>query len=67
MADADAALLQLGGVYTDIGRYQILYGVDLAVPAGSVSMGGRSAAWKRPTLPAWGLPTCRRIWAYSAG
>ena len=30
MADAGEALLRLDGVYTDIGRYQILYGVDLS-------------------------------------
>ena len=31
MTDADDALLRLEGVHTDIGRYRILHGVDLAV------------------------------------
>ena len=35
MADAGEALLRLDGVYTDIGRYQILYGVDLTVRRGA--------------------------------
>ena len=38
MADAGEALLWLDGVYTDIGRYQILYGVDLTVRRGGVTM-----------------------------
>jgi branched-chain amino acid transport system ATP-binding protein len=51
MADADEALLRLGGVYTDIGRYQILYGVDLAVRRGRVTMLlGRNGAGKTTTL-----------------
>jgi len=63
MADADAALLQLGGVYTDIGRYQILYGVDLAVRRGRVTMLlGRNGAGKTTTLR-----TIMGLWKARAG
>jgi branched-chain amino acid transport system ATP-binding protein len=51
MADAGEALLRLDGVYTDIGRYQILYGVDLTVRRGGVTMLlGRNGAGKTTTL-----------------
>ena len=50
MADGEA-LLRLNGVYTDIGRYQILYGVDLTVRRGGVTMLlGRNGAGKTTTL-----------------
>jgi branched-chain amino acid transport system ATP-binding protein len=48
---ADDALLRLDGVYTDIGRYRILHGVDLAVRRGRVTMLlGRNGAGKTTTL-----------------
>jgi branched-chain amino acid transport system ATP-binding protein len=63
MADADEALLRLGGVYTDIGRYQILYGVDLAVRRGRVTMLlGRNGAGKTTTLR-----TIMGLWKARAG
>jgi branched-chain amino acid transport system ATP-binding protein len=44
-------LLTLRDVYTDIGRYHILHGVDLAVPTGSVTMLlGRNGAGKTTTM-----------------
>ena len=44
-------LLQLKGVHTHIGAYHILHGVDLAVPAGEVTMLlGRNGAGKTTTL-----------------
>ena len=63
MADADEALLRLRGVYTDIGRYQILYGVDLAVRRGRVTMLlGRNGAGKTTTLR-----TIMGLWKARAG
>jgi branched-chain amino acid transport system ATP-binding protein len=44
-------LLQLEDVYTDIGRYQILHGIDLKVGRGRVTMLlGRNGAGKTTTL-----------------
>lgn len=44
-------LLTLRGVHTDIGRYHILHGVDLVVPAGAVTMLlGRNGAGKTTTM-----------------
>ena len=63
MADAGEALLRLGGVYTDIGRYQILYGVDLTVRRGRVTMLlGRNGAGKTTTLR-----TIMGLWKARAG
>jgi branched-chain amino acid transport system ATP-binding protein len=63
MADSDEALLRLGGVYTDIGRYQILYGVDLTVRRGRVTMLlGRNGAGKTTTLR-----TIMGLWKARAG
>jgi len=57
------ALLTLAGVHTHIGRYHILHGVDLAVPAGQVTMLlGRNGAGKTTTLR-----TVMGLWATSAG
>ena len=51
MIDAGDTLLRLDGVYTDIGRYRILHGVDLAVRRGRVTMLlGRNGAGKTTTL-----------------
>jgi branched-chain amino acid transport system ATP-binding protein len=51
MTGAGDALLRLDGVYTDIGRYRILHGVDLAVRRGRVTMLlGRNGAGKTTTL-----------------
>jgi branched-chain amino acid transport system ATP-binding protein len=51
MAEASEALLRLEGVHTDIGRYQILHGVDLAARRGCVTMLlGRNGAGKTTTL-----------------
>ena len=51
MTNGDQALLRLDGVHTDIGRYQILYGVDLTVRRGRVTMLlGRNGAGKTTTL-----------------
>jgi len=51
MTNGDQALLRLDGVHTDIGRYQILYGVDLLVRRGQVTMLlGRNGAGKTTTL-----------------
>jgi branched-chain amino acid transport system ATP-binding protein len=48
---ADDTLLRLTGVHTDIGRYRILHGVDLAVRRGCVTMLlGRNGAGKTTTL-----------------
>ena len=47
----DDALLRLDDVHTDIGRYRILHGVDLAVRRGRVTMLlGRNGAGKTTTL-----------------
>lgn len=44
-------LLRLNGVFTDIGRYRILQGVDLEVPEGQVTMLlGRNGVGKTTTL-----------------
>jgi branched-chain amino acid transport system ATP-binding protein len=58
-----AALLQLDGVHTHIGAYHILHGVDLAVPAGEVTMLlGRNGAGKTTTLR-----SVMGLWAVSQG
>ena len=58
-----APLLQLSGVHTHIGAYHILHGVDLAVPAGEVTMLlGRNGAGKTTTLR-----TVMGLWAASSG
>jgi branched-chain amino acid transport system ATP-binding protein len=55
--------LQLAGVHTHIGSYHILHGVDLAVPAGQVTMLlGRNGAGKTTTLR-----TIMGLWKASAG
>jgi branched-chain amino acid transport system ATP-binding protein len=47
----DDALLRLEGVHTDIGRYRILHGVNLAVRRGRVTaLLGRNGAGKTTTL-----------------
>ncbi|MBQ0960074.1 ABC transporter ATP-binding protein [Ideonella sp. 4Y11] len=57
------AVLELQGVHTHIGAYHILHGVDLAVPAGEVTMLlGRNGAGKTTTLR-----TIMGLWAASAG
>ena len=59
----DEPLLTLSGVHTHIGAYHILHGVDLAVPAGEVTMLlGRNGAGKTTTLR-----TIMGLWAASAG
>ena len=56
-------LLRLDGVHTHIGSYHILHGVDLAVPAGQVTMLlGRNGAGKTTTLR-----TIMGLWRASAG
>ena len=56
-------LLELSGVHTHIGAYHILHGVDLAVPAGQVTMLlGRNGAGKSTTLR-----TVMGLWATSKG
>ena len=56
-------LLTLQGVHTHIGAYHILHGVDLAVPAGQVTMLlGRNGAGKTTTLR-----TIMGLWAASRG
>jgi len=58
-----APLLSLSGVHTHIGAYHILQGVDLAVPAGQVTMLlGRNGAGKTTTLR-----TIMGLWAASQG
>jgi branched-chain amino acid transport system ATP-binding protein len=58
-----ASLLSLQGVHTHIGSYHILHGVDLAVPAGQVTMLlGRNGAGKTTTLR-----TIMGLWAASQG
>src|SRR5688500_20134133 len=45
------ALLELSGVHTHLGRYHILQGVDLAVPAGEMTvLLGRNGAGKTTTV-----------------
>jgi len=56
-------LLQLDGVHTHIGAYHILHGVDLAVPAGQLTMLlGRNGAGKTTTLR-----TIMGLWRASSG
>ena len=56
-------LLTLSGVHTHIGAYHILHGVDLAVPAGQVTMLlGRNGAGKTTALR-----TIMGLWAASQG
>ncbi len=56
-------LLELQGVHTHIGAYHILHGVDLAVPAGQVTMLlGRNGAGKTTTLR-----TIMGLWAATQG
>jgi branched-chain amino acid transport system ATP-binding protein len=56
-------LLTLSGVHTHIGAYHILHGVDLAVPAGQVTMLlGRNGAGKTTTLR-----TIMGLWPASKG
>jgi branched-chain amino acid transport system ATP-binding protein len=63
MTDGDDALLRLTGVYTNIGRYRILHGVDLAVRRGRVTMLlGRNGAGKTTTLR-----TIMGLWRARAG
>jgi branched-chain amino acid transport system ATP-binding protein len=51
MPEASEALLCLEGVHTDIGRYQVLHGVDLAARRGRITMLlGRNGAGKTTTL-----------------
>lgn len=58
-----AAVLQLQGVHTHIGPYHILHGVELSVPAGSVTMLlGRNGVGKTTTLR-----TIMGLWPASAG
>jgi branched-chain amino acid transport system ATP-binding protein len=58
-----AALLELGGVHTHIGRYHILHGVDLTVRRGRLTMLlGRNGAGKTTTLR-----TIMGLWRRSAG
>ena len=55
--------LELTGVHMHIGRYHILHGVDLVVPAGQVTMLlGRNGAGKTSTLR-----TVMGLWKASAG
>jgi branched-chain amino acid transport system ATP-binding protein len=57
------SVLSLRGVHTHIGSYHILHGVDLAVPAGQVTMLlGRNGAGKTTTLR-----TIMGLWAASQG
>jgi branched-chain amino acid transport system ATP-binding protein len=56
-------LLALSGVHTHIGRYHILQGVDLDVPAGAMTvLLGRNGAGKTTTLR-----TIMGLWRASAG
>jgi branched-chain amino acid transport system ATP-binding protein len=58
-----AHLLELRGVHTHIGAYHILHGVDLALPAGAVTvLLGRNGAGKTTTLR-----TVMGLWRASAG
>lgn len=63
MAEADAVLLRLDDVHTDIGRYKILYGVTLAARRERVTMLlGRNGAGKTTTLR-----TIMGLWKARAG
>jgi branched-chain amino acid transport system ATP-binding protein len=56
-------LLTLAGVHTHIGRYHILHGVDLSVPAGGVTvLLGRNGAGKTTTMR-----TIMGLWRASQG
>jgi branched-chain amino acid transport system ATP-binding protein len=56
-------LLALSGVHTHIGRYHILHGADLDVPAGAITvLLGRNGAGKTTTLR-----TIMGLWRASAG
>ena len=56
-------LLELRGVHTHIGAYHILHGVDLAIPAGQLTMLlGRNGAGKTTTLR-----TIMGLWQASQG
>ena len=57
-----APLLELSGVVAGYGRVEVLHGVDLSVPAGSVvALLGRNGVGKTTTLrTAAGLVECRR-------
>ncbi len=56
-------LLELAGVHTHIGRYHVLQGVDLAVPAGGMTaLLGRNGAGKTTTLR-----TVMGLWRASRG
>jgi branched-chain amino acid transport system ATP-binding protein len=51
MSESDDTLLRVEGVFTNIGRYRILHGVDLAVRRGRVTtLLGRNGAGKTTTL-----------------
>jgi branched-chain amino acid transport system ATP-binding protein len=51
MSETDDILLRLEGVFTNIGRYRILHGVDLAIRRGRVTaLLGRNGAGKTTTL-----------------
>jgi branched-chain amino acid transport system ATP-binding protein len=57
------ALLELSGVHTHIGQYHILQGVDLAVPAGTMTvLLGRNGAGKTTTVR-----TIMGLWKASRG
>ena len=63
MAEANDVLLRLTDVYTDIGRYQILHGVNLTVRRGRVTMLlGRNGVGKTTTLR-----TIMGLWKARAG
>ena len=51
MTDAGETLLRVEGVFTNIGRYRILHGVDFSVARGRVTtLLGRNGAGKTTTL-----------------
>ena len=61
--DMNTNLLTLEGVHTHIGAYHILYGVDLVVPRGELTMLlGRNGAGKTTTLR-----TIMGLWSASQG
>ena len=62
-ADMNTNLLTLEGVHTHIGSYHILYGVDLVVPRGELTLLlGRNGAGKTTTLR-----TIMGLWQASQG